>query len=303
MARIDHSLARFGSQALSGNKQPLQDYTFTNTDGLKLAYSITGSGPLLVAQTPGWGIGKGYLERFLSPLAEKYTLLTFISRGTLPSGRPADESAMSSADMSEDIEALRLHLNQEKLTLFGHSNGSSIVQAYASKYPLHVDKMLLVSSQLIGFDDSTTFQKFVQARATDPRYANALASFPKAFTALSDDELRDALVGLMPFYFAHPETYAKTWQDMITASVVQVWPFTMQRKADNNQPMPELEKIQAKTLIIAGDQDAFCTVRTAERIHASVLGSKLVVLNECGHFPWNECKEEFFAEVLKFLGE
>jgi len=291
-------------QALSGNKQRLQDSTFTTVDGLQLAYSITGSGPLVIVQTPGWGIGKGYLERFLTPLAEKYTLLSFVPRGTLPSGRPADESVMSSADMSEDIESLRLHLDQDKLTLFGHSNGSSIIQAYASKYPLRVDRLLLISSQLIGFNDSATFQKFAQARAADQRYVNALASFPKAFAAQSDDELGAALIDLMPFYFAHPETYAKTWQDMIAASVIQVWPFTAQGKADNNsQPMPELAKIQAKTLILAGDQDAFCTVRTSEQIHASISGSKLVVLNDCGHFPWNECKEEFFAEVLKFLGE
>ncbi|KAN0081958.1 alpha/beta-hydrolase [Elaphomyces granulatus] len=290
-------------QALSGNKQPLQDYTFTATNGLKLAYSITGSGPLLVAQTPGWGIGKGYLERFLAPLAEKYTLLSFVSRGTLPSERPVDDSAMSTADMSEDIEALRLHLDQDKLTLFGHSNGSSIIQAYASKYPSHVDKLLLISSQLIGFDDSATFQKFAQDRAADPRYANALASFPKVFTAQSDDEMTDTLVNLMPFYFAHPETHAKAWQEMVAASVVQLWPFARQRKADNNQPMPELEKIQAKTLIMAGDQDPFCTVKTAERIHASVPSSRLVVLNDCGHFLWSESKEEFFTEVLKFLGE
>lgn len=289
-------------QALSGNKQPLQDYTFTTADGLKLAYSITGSGPLVIVQTPGWGIGKGYLERFLAPLTETFTLLTFVSRGTLPSGRPADESAMSSADMSEDIETLRLHLNQDKLTLFGHSNGSSIIQAYASKYPFRVDKLLLISSQLIGFNDSVTFQKFALDRAADPRYANALTYFPKAFAAQSDDEFRDALVGLIPYYFAHPETYAKTWQDMVAASVIQVWPFRAQHQADNNnQPMPELAKIQAKTLIMAGDQDALCTVKASEQIHAAIPGSKLIVFNECGHFPWNECKEEFFAEVLKFL--
>src|SRR6266480_2499632 len=198
-------------QALSGNKQPLQDYAFTTSDGLKLAYSITGSGPLVVVQTPGWGIGKGYLERFLAPLTENFTLLSFLPRGTLPSGRPANESAMSSADMSEDLEALRLHLDQDKLTLFGHSNGSSITQAYASKYPLRVNKLMLVCSQLIGFNDSATFQKFAQARAEDPRYANALASFPKAFAAQTDDEFRAALVDLMPFYFAHPEKHSKTW--------------------------------------------------------------------------------------------
>lgn len=289
-------------QALSGNKQPLQDYAFTTADGLKLVYSITGSGPLIIVQTPGWGIGKGYLERFLAPLAENFTLLSFLPRGTLPSGKPANESAMSSIDMSEDIEALRIHLDRDTLTLFGHSNASSIVQVYASKYPLRVDKLLLVSSQLIGFNDSVTFQKFAQTRAADPRYANALSSFPKALAVQSDEELRAAFVDLIPFYFAHPEIHAKTWQDMISASVIQVWPFMAQRKADNHQHLPQLAKIQAKTLIIVGDQDALCTVRTSEHIHAEIQGSRLIVLNECGHFPWHESKV-FFTEVLKFLGE
>lgn len=288
--------------ATAGSKLPLRDYSFTTNDGVKLTYSVAGSGPLVIAQTPGWGIGKGYMEKGWAPLTKKYTLLHLVSRGTSPSERPADESKMSTADMGDDIEALRTYLGKEKLTLLGHSNGAAIVLAYASKYPSRVDKLVLISCQLIGFDDTETFQKFAEVRSQDPRYAASLAAFPRAFGASTDDEMRDALAELMPYYFARPEKYAKPWQDTVKGGVFQIWPFKAQNQADTLVPdMPEIEKVTAKTILFAGDQDAFCSVRAAERVHEGIPSAKLVVYKDCGHIPWDENTDQFFADMFAFL--
>lgn len=297
--------------AVSGTNLPQQDYSFTTKDGITLTYSVAGSGPLVVAQSPGWGLGKAYLERFFAPLTESYTLLCLVSRGTLPSGRPADESKMSTADMAEDLEALRIHLGEEKLTILGHSNGAAIVLSYASKHPSLVEKLILISCQLIGFDDSESFKNFAAIRSRDTRYATALAGFQKAFGATTDDEIRNGLIQIMPYYFADPDKYAKVWQDMIAASVIQVWPYRTQLAADTSshgksslnqgQAMPELEKVTAKTIIFAGDQDAFCSMRTAKRVKEGIPSAKLVVYENCGHMPWEENKDQFFADLFAFL--
>lgn len=294
--------------AIAGRKFPQQNYSFTTKDGLQLTYSVAGAGPLVIAQTPGWGIGKGYLEKGFAPLTEKYTLLCLVSRGTIPSGRPADESKMNTADMGDDIEALRTYIGEEKLTLLGHSNGAAIVLAYASKYPLHAEKLVLISCQLIGFNDMETFQKLAAVRSQDPRYAASLAAFPKAYAVSTDDEMRDTLVEITPYYFAHPGKYATAWQDMIKTGVVQVWPLKTQHQADTShfpdgtgQNTPDLEKVIAKTILFAGDVDAVCTVKAAEKINEGIPRAKLVVYNDCGHMPWEENRDQFFADLFAFL--
>jgi pimeloyl-ACP methyl ester carboxylesterase len=62
-------------------------------------------------------------------------------------------------------------------------------------------------------------------------------------------------------------------------------------------PQPELfSKLQMKTLIVIGTEEAFCTVKVAEVVQAGILGSELIIHNS-GHFPWIEDKEQFARTV------
>lgn len=54
---------------------------------------------------------------------------------------------------------------------------------------------------------------------------------------------------------------------------------------------------QAPTLIIVGEDDAFCTHVVAEMMHAGIRNSKLIVYKNCGHLPWIEQKENFLDEM------
>jgi proline iminopeptidase len=53
--------------------------------------------------------------------------------------------------------------------------------------------------------------------------------------------------------------------------------------------------------VLVGREDAFCSVDTAEQIHAGIAGSTLLVMEESGHFPWIEQPAEFFEAVAAFL--
>jgi pimeloyl-ACP methyl ester carboxylesterase len=288
------------TQALAGKSHPSGDYSFTNNvNGLTLHYTITGSGPLIVVQAPGWGIGAKYLQTGLEPLIQHFTLLFLLPRGTLPSSRPNDVAEMSSGAMASDLEALRLHLSLPHLTLLGHSNAGAIALSYAAQYPSRVSKLLLIDAQLVGFDDSATWMQFAGTRASDPRYADAL----KAFATLNpqtDEELGKGLNDILAYYFAHPEKYLAAFKEKLV-DVVQVWPFRTQRVADSKDKMPEMEKIEAKTLVVVGREDAFCSVAAAERIHNAVNGSELTILEDCGHFSWVEKGDEVFEIIIRFL--
>jgi pimeloyl-ACP methyl ester carboxylesterase len=45
------------------------------------------------------------------------------------------------------------------------------------------------------------------------------------------------------------------------------------------------------------------TTPVAERIHAEIKKSKLLVFEKTGHFPWIEDADEFFEEVVGFASD
>jgi pimeloyl-ACP methyl ester carboxylesterase len=134
-------------QVLPSTELSHGDHTF-KANGITFSYTISGTGPLLIAQSVGWGATSAYVQRGLQPLEVYFTLLYFEPRGNGGSSRPASQSLMTTALMADDLELLRLHLGQiagQKLRLIGRSNGGSIILAYASRFPEKVEALVLVS--------------------------------------------------------------------------------------------------------------------------------------------------------------
>jgi len=58
--------------------------------------------------------------------------------------------------------------------------------------------------------------------------------------------------------------------------------------------------LRCPTLIIHGDDDPIPFV-TAENLKAAIPSSKLIKIDQCGHFPFVEQPEEFFNAINDFL--
>jgi proline iminopeptidase len=71
--------------------------------------------------------------------------------------------------------------------------------------------------------------------------------------------------------------------------------FALQRQSQT------LSSIRAKTLILAGSEDPFCSPVVADHIHQGLQQSNLVVLREAGHYLWIEQPKAFFELIQKFL--
>lgn len=84
------------------------------------------------------------------------------------------------------------------------------------------------------------------------------------------------------------------------------WALIAQREADKQNPTyleDELEEVEAHTLVLVGREDPCCSVRAAERALVGIEGSKLIVLEDCGHFAWIGKREEFMDVVGRLLLE
>ena len=107
---------------------------------------------------------------------------------------------------------------------------------------------------------------------------------------------------MLPAYWADPARIQK-YQEHFAATSMSVDAL---RGADASKWFPfdligELKNITAPALIVAGERDFICPPAEARQMHLSLPNSKLLLIEDCGHFPWLEQAEEFNSQVPRFL--
>lgn len=277
-----------------------------NVNGVKFWYAVRGAGPLLIVQAPGWGIGSEYLQNGLVPLEAHFTLVFYDTRGSGRSSRPADETKMSTSDMVDDLEGLRKYWGLRRISVLGHSHGGAIALGYAIRYPKRVRKLILVDSNIIDFDASPIIAQELATRRNDPRFKDAIAPMAGGWPApATDQEFEAHLRRIGPLYFYDPVANLPKLLKM-APSLPSAWVNRFNPAADAKSTLKEdgaMNAVKAPTLVLVGRNDFICSPPIAERIHAAIQKSTLVVFEKCGHFPWIEDPREFFGDVTRFAGK
>ena len=279
---------------------------WASVSGVKFWYAVRGTGPLLIVQAPGWGIGSEYLQNGLAPLESHFRLLFYDTRGSGRSSRPADEKKMSTSNMVDDLEGLRQYWGLPRISVLGHSHGGAIALGYAIRYPKRVKKLILVDSNIIGFEGSAIVDKELAARQNDPRFKDAIAALASGWPApATDQEFEADLRRVGPLYFYDPVAnlpkLLRTAPSLPSAWVNRSYPAADAKSTFNEDGA--MNTVKAPTLILVGRNDFTCSPPIAERIHAAIQNSKLVVFEKCGHFPWIEASQEFFRDVTRFASK
>jgi proline iminopeptidase len=280
---------------------------YAQVGDVRLHYKVAGSGPLLIVCSPGWGISARYLETGLKPLQEKFKVLYLDTRGSGASSRPVDSAKMSGADMADDIEHLRIALGLHEIFLLGHSDSGSIVLDYAERYPASVSRMIFVDGIAFGSgpadqQESAQQEQLMKAAAGDPRYKSAVEAMSRN-PVMTDEGMKQYLGEIISVYFANTDRlpdFLNTMGDTKPSS----WAWQYHNKANQNYPWRQeqrLGEVRARTLIIVGKQDRICVPLIAEHVHAGIRDSRLLEIDDSGHFPWIEQPKQFFEAVNQFL--
>src|SRR5574340_152532 len=102
----------------------------------------------------------------------------------------------------------------------------------------------------------------------------------------------------------HPEVFARAMDELLPRMRFSPerlkWVVTVGAKTYDTRT--RLHEIRVPTLIVHGRQDGRVPLARAEELHAEIPGSRLVVLEDCGHWPHVEKRTEFVAAVKDFLG-
>ena len=274
--------------------------------GAALRYRVAGQGPVLVLQAPGWGIGGDYF-RSLSALEATFTVVTYDPRGSGASSH-APPAMLHVDTFVADLEALREHLGLESFALAGHSHGGLIAAHYALRHPGRVSALVLIDAQLVGVRGhpaervGTLDPERVPEIGAAYAYLERVGGFERMFTAATDRDATEFLVGIAPLYFRDPR-HAPTLAAMLSARDIPVRTMQAVSATDGGFPLTEgaLRACPVPTLVVTGRYDAFCPTPAARHLAETMPDARYAVFEESGHLPWLEEREAFLATVVGFL--
>ena len=277
-------------------KYPDRGEFSTKINGLELWYKISGSGPVCIFPTPGWGSSSDLYFRTLCRLERFFTVVYLDTRGSGRSERPPNATDYKYDQFSADLDALRDHLRQERVWIIGHSMGGWLAMHYAITYPDRCCGLVLLDS--VAAQDAE-WRKDVTARQmgrrNEPWYekANRARSDPRAKE--DDKAFCAALHSTLRFAFHDAANFTKL-ETMDGSFSLPAFKGMAASNKGGAHFLP-LEKIKIPTLIVVGDCDDRVSPLQAERIHLGISGSKLILIEKAGHFPWLEQPDRFFAAV------
>jgi pimeloyl-ACP methyl ester carboxylesterase len=278
----------------------------STADGRTLAWHEAGSGPPLLCHPGGPGFSSVYFDG-LPDLATQRTLLLLDPRGTGGSDRPADPTAYDLADYAEDIEALRSHLGLERIDLLGHSHGGFVAMAWAGAHPDRVGRLVLASTAP-RFTDAIRRARADRAaeHRDQPYYADAMAALQ---AHLAGEYRTDE--DLARLYARESRVFVSVDMDAEEVDAVLMRAGTNadalrhfnDHVAGGMNLAPGLARVQAPTLVLAGDVDSMGALAAQELVAALPNGRLEIVPGD--HFPFleREHRPQWSRAVLGFLGE
>lgn len=256
-----------------------------NIGEISLNYKEQGKGepilfiPGMMGLLDAW---KFQLEHF-SP---RYRCISFDHRGTGESDKPLN--AYSTKLVADDAIALLDKLGIEKAHVVGTSTGGCILQIMAIDHP----ERLLTAT----FNNTwTTADEYIR-RVQTFRQRIAQSYGPEAYVEFS------SLWTCGPLQFRHgwDELQRLEARQKQTIAPVEVLVGRLQMSIDHNR-VADLHRISVPSLIIGTRDDSTVPAYLSEDLAAAIPGSKLIILEEGGHYSYRHQPEGFNKAFERFV--
>lgn len=277
-------------------------------NGVQLFYRLLGTGvgdPVILIHG-GPGFTSDYLTDDLAPMARDHRVFVYDQRGIGKSTLVSDSAALAAQRYVEDLEAIRIHLGLEQLTLLGHSWGAAPAALYAMQYPQRVRRMILVGTiPFLRSELEAAFRRMAAGRdSVTQRRMNELARIREANPTDLSACREYYRLWFTPFFAAgrapgsmkgdvcagSPASLAnKQFVDRFTFASLGDWDWTT-----------SLRNATAPTLIIQGELDPL-PIESARKWATAMPNARLLELPGIGHFPYVEAPDVFFPAVKRFL--
>jgi len=288
---------------MNENAAPLSPGVHTiDLDGITQRYHVHGTGPVCLAHPGGPGV---FWESLRMPAVERHLTMVYVEPiGTGGSGRLASHpNGYTRERYTKALIGLLDHLNLPQAYLLGHSHGGFVVQYCALRHPDRVAGVVLYeSSPLTGpefmAEAMANVQEFSHRHADNPELAEVVQAFLATAAISNDAEFTAAARGLLPAYFADYWGREQEFAPMrATVSGRHISSFDEHLGPEIIDDREALASMAVPAMVVVGRHDVICGMRWARELSKLIPDSRLIVLNNSGHFGHIE-EPEIFAEAV-----
>jgi non-heme chloroperoxidase len=220
-------------------------------------------------------------SRVLPALARSYHVYALDQRGHGDSDRPASGYAM--ADLAADVVAFLDAMHLTRATVVGHSMGSIVAIEAALAAPERLDALVLIGANT-SWDapEIMGFQEVVDS-LEDPIAAEFVREFQAstAFEPLPEAFMERVVAESL-------KLPARVWRGALGGCIAADY-------------AGRLGAIQTRTLVIGGEDDAYCSQANQHELAARLPNAALKLYPQLGHCPHWERPEAFVRDLEQFL--
>ncbi|MCO6417923.1 alpha/beta fold hydrolase [Siccirubricoccus sp. KC 17139] len=232
-------------------------------------------------------------------LTKAMQVVYFDHRGQGRSGR-GDPARWTLDENVEDMEALRCHLGCGPIVSIGTSYGGMVAMAHAARYPDAVSHLVLVvTASHGGFIPRA--QEILVERGSPEQQALCAKVWQGGFK--DEAELKQYYRVMGPLYSLRFDAAAA--EDGIARTIHSPEALNRAFRPDgflrHFDLRPELGRITAPTLILAGRHDWICPPEFSEEIHKLIPSSRLLILEDSSHSMRVDAPERLFGEIMAFV--
>jgi proline iminopeptidase len=278
-------------------------FTFEH-DGYSIHYEVHGTGPVILTVPNSWGLTLQGLRNLYRPLEDELTFVYFDPRGMGASGPVKEDRDLGPEAVREDFEALRRHLGLGAVHAIGWSNGASNLIVLAAEHPDAIASAIFVhgNASFLPEDEKAIVENHPDLARVFADYGQEMKAAEYSIEERNARTKKFDTEEWFPFLFHDPELGRKELP-RIFGDADFSWAHAQYTSRNWSAPdlRPELPKIRARSLVIAGRYDMLPPERIRE-VADGIAGAKFVVFENSGHFAPVEEREKFAATVLEFLG-
>jgi proline iminopeptidase len=307
------SVAVFGASHSSAAQTPADTLrhppgAFVSINGTNIWYESEGQGEPIILIAGGPGVSHTYFHPFFSGLADNLRVIYFDTFGSGKSDRAKSVQDYKFDREVEIVEALRNELKFERVSVFGHSYGGMVAQAYAVKYPKRLRNLILCDAP---------YNAEAWQISNDVINGAIRNQFPEVWEELqqlrrrgfhgSSKEHQDVYGRIPPtlFMFYHPANPGKPVFELNTDVLYQIAgddaEFIVGGDLVRLDFRTALSKLQMPVLVLTGRFDRAIPPRLAFEYKHFLPDAQLVVFEESGHAPFVEETSRFVKALKTFL--
>lgn len=273
------------------------DSRFVTVNDLDVHYKRSGEGEPTLVLLHGFGASLYSWREVTEPLSEMGTVIAYDRPAFGLTERPLEWEGANPYSTSAQVELVRALLDEfqiQQAVLIGNSAGGTIAVSFALRYPERTAGLVLVDAAIYTGGGSPPwirpFLKTPQMDHLGPLFARMIEKRGELFlqTAWHD-----------------PETIpAETYQLYKKPLRVENWDRALWELTRASQPLDlpaQLKDILVPTLVVTGDDDRVVPTEESLQLADDLPDAQLVVFENCGHVPQEECPQAFLTAVEEYL--